>query len=73
MALTKGKMLQYTQILKSELRTAMGCTEPIAIAYCAACARKVLAAKPERYEVFCSANIVKNVKAVVVPDVYKRQ
>ena len=67
MALTKGKMLQYTQILKSELRTAMGCTEPIAIAYCAACARKVLAAKPERYEVFCSANIVKNVKAVVVP------
>ena len=67
MSITKEKMRCYTQILKSELKTAMGCTEPIAIAYCAAYAKKVLGAKPERYEVFCSANIVKNVKAVVVP------
>ena len=67
MAITTEKIAQYTGILKSELKVAMGCTEPIAIAYCAAYARKVLGRKPERYEVFCSGNIIKNVKAVTVP------
>ena len=45
----------------------MGCTEPIAIAYGAAYARKVLGKDAERYEVECSGNIIKNVKAVTVP------
>ncbi|MCE1197292.1 L-serine ammonia-lyase, iron-sulfur-dependent, subunit alpha, partial [bacterium] len=46
----------------------MGCTEPIAVAYAAAMARKVLGARPESAEIRCSANIVKNVKGVVVPN-----
>lgn len=66
-AITAEKIEQYTEILKAELKVAMGCTEPIAIAYCAACARKVLGQKPQRYEVWCSGNIIKNVKAVTVP------
>ncbi|MEG2259545.1 MAG: L-serine ammonia-lyase, iron-sulfur-dependent, subunit alpha [Oscillospiraceae bacterium] len=45
----------------------MGCTEPIAIAYCAAYAVKTLGRMPERFEVACSGNIIKNVKAVTVP------
>jgi len=57
----------YTDILKEELKTAMGCTEPIAIAYCAAYARKLLGKMPESCEVSCSGNIIKNVKAVTVP------
>ncbi len=57
----------YIQILKEELRPAMGCTEPIAIAYAAAKARAVLGALPERLLVEVSGNIIKNVKSVVVP------
>ena len=57
----------YVQILKEELRPAMGCTEPIAIAYAAARARAVLGATPERLLVEVSGNIIKNVKSVVVP------
>lgn len=45
----------------------MGCTEPIAIAYCAAKARDVLGVMPERAEISVSGNIVKNAKSVVVP------
>lgn len=45
----------------------MGCTEPIALAYAAALARKTLGALPEEVEVTVSANIIKNVKSVVVP------
>ena len=45
----------------------MGCTEPIAVAYCAALARKTLGAMPERVCIEASANIIKNVKSVVVP------
>jgi len=56
-----------TGLLKSELRVAMGCTEPIALAYCAAYARTVLGKMPDRFEVRCSGNIIKNVKAVTVP------
>jgi len=58
---------QYVQILQEELRPAMGCTEPIAIAYAAAKARAVLGATPERLLVEVSGNIIKNVKSVVVP------
>ena len=58
----------YVQILREELVPAMGCTEPIAIAYAAAKARQVLGALPERMEVAVSGNIIKNVKSVVVPN-----
>lgn len=57
----------YVQILREELRPAMGCTEPIAIAYAAAKARAVLRALPERLRIAVSGNIIKNVKSVVVP------
>lgn len=55
-------------ILKNELMVALGCTEPIAIAYVAALARKVLDAEPAECVVRCSGNIVKNVMGVVVPN-----
>ena len=58
----------YVQILKEELVPAMGCTEPIALAYCAAKAREVLGVLPERCMVEASGNIVKNVKSVIVPN-----
>lgn len=59
---------QYVQILHEELVPAMGCTEPIAIAYASALARKTLGCMPERAEIRASANIIKNVKSVVVPN-----
>jgi len=55
-------------ILRRELISAMGCTEPIALAYCAAVARKALGALPERIEVQASGNIIKNVRSVIVPN-----
>ena len=55
-------------ILRSELITALGCTEPIAIAYAAAKAREVLGVMPEHCTVYCSGNIVKNVMGVTVPN-----
>lgn len=58
----------YVQILKEELMPAMGCTEPIALAYGAAKAREELGAIPDRVEVWASYNIIKNVKSVVVPN-----
>ena len=58
----------YVEILRRELVCAMGCTEPIAIAFCAAKARSVLGELPERIEVTASGNIIKNVKSVVVPN-----
>lgn len=58
----------YCQILQRELISAMGCTEPIALAYCAATARRVLGKLPERITVEASGNIIKNVKSVVVPN-----
>ena len=59
---------EYVAILKEELQPAMGCTEPIAVAYCAALARKTLGALPETVEVLASANIIKNVKSGIVAD-----
>ncbi len=58
----------YYTILQEELLPATGCTEPIAIAYCAATARQVLDALPTRVEIAVSGNILKNVKSVVVPN-----
>ncbi|MEA4955161.1 MAG: serine dehydratase subunit alpha family protein, partial [Pseudoflavonifractor sp.] len=58
----------HLSILKSELMVALGCTEPIAIAYVAARAREVLGAKPVSCVVRCSGNIIKNVKGVIVPN-----
>ena len=57
----------YLDILREELVPAMGCTEPIAIAYAAAAAREKLGCLPERVTVAVSGNIIKNVKSVVVP------
>lgn len=58
----------YVEILKKELIVALGCTEPIAIAYAGAKVREVLGRMPERCEIMCSGNIVKNVKGVTVPN-----
>lgn len=58
----------YVNILKEELLPAMGCTEPISVAYAAALARDTLGALPERAEISVSGNILKNVKSVVVPN-----
>ena len=57
----------YLAILKEELVPAMGCTEPIALAYAAAKAREVMGCLPDRVEIEVSENILKNVKSVVVP------
>ena len=57
----------YIRILEEELIPAMGCTEPIAVAYAAALARKTLGLLPQSVEIQVSANIIKNVKSVVVP------
>ncbi|MCF8125275.1 MAG: L-serine ammonia-lyase, iron-sulfur-dependent, subunit alpha [Desulfotignum sp.] len=58
----------YLNILKEELVPAMGCTEPIAVAYAAARAAAVLGSLPDRVKIEASDNIVKNVKSVVVPN-----
>ena len=58
----------YLEILNKELVPAMGCTEPIAVAYCAAKARETLGCLPDRVELEVSGNIIKNVKSVVVPN-----
>lgn len=58
----------YVEILKEELIPAMGCTEPIAIALAAAKARDALGRIPERCQAEVSGNIIKNVKAVTVPN-----
>ena len=57
----------YVEILKEELIPAMGCTEPIAIAFCASNVKEVLGHIPSRIEVYASGNIIKNVKSVIVP------
>ena len=65
---TDPRYRHFVQILREELVPAMGCTEPIAIAYGAAKAREVLGRLPERILVEASGNIIKNVKSVVVPN-----
>lgn len=58
----------YLDILKEELKSAMGCTEPIAVAYCAAKARETLGVLPDVVDIKVSGNIIKNVKSVIVPN-----
>ncbi|MBP2630583.1 MAG: serine dehydratase alpha chain [Firmicutes bacterium] len=58
----------YIEILKEELVPALGCTEPIAIAYIAAKAKEILGRFPEKVLLKCSGNILKNVKSVTVPN-----
>jgi L-cysteine desulfidase len=65
---TDKRYQAYLNILNEELVPAMGCTEPIAIAYAAAKARETLGASPERAVIEASNNIIKNVKSVVVPN-----
>lgn len=62
------KYQAYVQILKEELIPAMGCTEPIALAYAAAKAREVLGEMPDRVFIGASGSIIKNVKSVIVPN-----
>ena len=66
----KGDLLyqQYLNILTEELRPAMGCTEPIALAYAGAKARQLLGKLPEKVDIGVSGNIIKNVKSVIVPN-----
>ncbi len=63
---------EYVNILNGELVVAMGCTEPIAIAYCASLLKDTLGNLPEEVEIKVSANIIKNVKSVIVPHTGKR-
>ena len=58
----------YVQILKEELVPAMGCTEPIALAYAAAKAREILGSIPDKVVIEASGSIMKNVKSVIVPN-----
>lgn len=61
-------MERYTQLLKEELVLAMGCTEPIAIAYAASLAKKYLQDEVVSMQIEVSGNIIKNVKSVIVPN-----
>ena len=70
MVIDNKKYQTYLQILKEELVPAMGCTEPIALAYCASKARDVLNAVPTHCLVEVSGNIIKNVKSVIVPNTH---
>lgn len=66
--LDAGIAQSYVDILHEELVLATGCTEPIAIAYCAATLQRLLGCRAERVEAVLSGNILKNVKSVVVPN-----
>ena len=65
---SKNYFSDYTAILKSELLTALGCTEPICIAYCSAVMRDALGAEPEKMQALCSGNLIKNAKGATVPN-----
>lgn len=66
---TKDKRYElYINILKEELVPAMGCTEPICLAYAAAKAKYVLGDMPDKVDILASGNIIKNVKSVIVPN-----
>ena len=62
------KYQDYVKILEEELIPAMGCTEPIAIAYAGAVARETLGCLPDELDIQVSGNIIKNVKSVIVPN-----
>ncbi|MDD7271835.1 MAG: serine dehydratase subunit alpha family protein, partial [Spirochaetales bacterium] len=58
----------YTKILDEELKPALGCTEPVAIAYASAAAAELINRNFDKLIVECSGNVVKNVKSVTVPN-----
>ena len=68
MTRTDALYQQYLNILREELRPAMGCTEPIALAYAGAKGRQLLGAIPEKVTARISGAIIKNVKSVIVPN-----
>lgn len=70
MSVSNERYQAYISILKEELMPAMGCTEPIALAYAAAKAREVLGALPDKIVVGASGSIIKNVKSVIVPNTH---
>ena len=59
---------RYVALLRDEMVLALGCTEPIAIAYAAACAREALGCEPKELELACSGCVIKNAHSVVVPN-----
>ena len=65
--LTEKTICQYCELLEHELQPALGCTEPIAVAYASAKVRELLGCFPDKLLVECSGNIIKNVKGVIVP------
>ncbi|MCD8225586.1 MAG: L-serine ammonia-lyase, iron-sulfur-dependent, subunit alpha [Clostridiales bacterium] len=65
---TDIRYFAYIQILREELQPAMGCTEPIALAYAAAVAKRTLGDLPDRVVIGASGSIIKNVKSVIVPN-----
>ena len=62
------KIEKVLKILEEEIVAAEGCTEPIALSYAAAKARRILGAIPNKVDVFLSGNIIKNVKSVTIPN-----
>ena len=62
----KASYQAYCRLLEKELICAMGCTEPIAIAYCAAVSRAALGCLPDKVRIAVSGNIIKNVKSVII-------
>ena len=68
MALEKEIQQEFLAILKEELIPAMGCTEPIALAFAAAKGREALGAEPEKIIAKCSGNMIKNVRCVTIPN-----
>lgn len=66
--MNKDYFSDYTKILISELKPALGCTEPVAIAFASASATAALGKKPDHIDVCASGNLIKNVKSVTVPN-----
>ena len=66
--LTEEMKKEYIAILEEELVPAMGCTEPIALAYAAAEGRRILGREPDRILARCSGNMIKNVRCVTIPN-----
>lgn len=67
----RDKYQKYVSLLKQELRPAMGCTEPIALAYAAAKGRELLGVMPDKVKIKASGSIIKNTKSVIVPNTGK--
>ncbi|MGN0714569.1 MAG: serine dehydratase subunit alpha family protein, partial [Anaerovoracaceae bacterium] len=66
--LSKEIKNEFIKIIREELVPAMGCTEPIALAYASARGREVLGKMPERIDALCSGNMIKNVRCVTIPN-----